>query len=369
MLARPAVPVPASALIHHNAVFAKQAWRYGLRPDRREADQLRVVEFDCPLLSRNYVQVRCGGTVASASVSCDLVEPSPYKPKHGFFDIRARQVLNEKDPLEQPREVKQLGMFLSRLLTGSVLDTEGLCVLPGRRVWAVAVEVVVMNDEGNIRDVAEWAVMAALQHVRRPELTIRGDEVVIHPPHERDPVPLSLHHIPLSFTFAVCTDPQALQLKARSTALQRRGGAPSHGGSSAAAAPDKEEEVVEWSNDALTVVVDPTTEEMAAAACTICIAVNGEGQMCAMEKGEGCDVQLPVLQECMAKAHLLSAALMAQMKESLLAHEAKRKDVLRSQFLWAQQRSGIQAIVPPSPAETPADTDHPETKRSKTETS
>lgn len=351
MLYRAAVPVPADALVERNVEFTRTAWKAGLRPDQREANQLRVVEIDFPLLSRDVVQVRCGNTVATANVTCDLVEPTPFRPKHGFFEVHARQLLHERDPLDQPREIKRISMYLTRLLSGSVLETEGLCVIPGRRVWSIDAEVLIMNDDGNVHDVAQWAVMAALQHVRRPELTIRGDDVVVHPPHERDPVPLSLHHIPLAFTFAVCANPQEIRLATRAAALRKAqapGGAPAAPTSSAAADADGEagDGDIAWSSDALTVVVDPSLEEAAAAACTVAVAVNGEGHVCSMEKTDGCDVSIAYLEQCMSTAAQLTQALLAQMKASMEAHDVKRREAVRSQFLWAQQRRGIQAAVP-----------------------
>ncbi|KAG5505031.1 hypothetical protein JKF63_04478 [Porcisia hertigi] len=346
MLYRATVPVPADALVHHNVEFTRTAWKAGLRPDQREANQLRVVEIDFPLLSRDVVQVKCGNTVATATVSCDLVEPSPYRPKHGFFEVHARQLLHERDPLDQSREIKRISMYLTRLLSGSVLETEGLCVIPGRRVWSIDAEVIIMNNDGNVQDAAQWAVMAALQHVRRPELTIRGDDVIVHPPHERDPVPLPLHHIPLSFTFAVCANPQEVEL-ARRAAMLRHARAPRAGTSLGANADegDSEERGLDWSSDALQVVVDPALEEAAAAACTVSVAVNGEGLVCALEKAEGCDVSMVYLEQCMKVATHLTRALLTQMKESMEAHHLKRKEAVRSQFLWAQQRRGIQAVT------------------------
>ncbi|KAG5505523.1 hypothetical protein GH5_03552 [Leishmania sp. Ghana 2012 LV757] len=346
MLYRPAVPVPADALVQRNLEFTRAAWKAGIRPDQREANQLRVVEIDFPLLSRDVVQVKCGNTIATATVSCDLVEPSPYRPKHGFFEVHARQLLHERDPLDQSKEIKRIGMYLSRLLCGSVLETEGLCVIPGRRVWSIDAEVIIVNDDGNVQDVAQWAVMAALQHVRRPELTIRGDEVVVHPPHERDPVPLPLHHIPLSFTFAVCANLQEVQLAVRAATL-RRAQAPLAGASSGAngGEDDVHEKELAWSSDALQVVVDPGLEEVAAAACRVSVSVNGEGHVCSLEKGDGCDVSIAYLERCMEAAAKLAQALLAQMKESMEAHNAKRREAVRSQFLWAQQRRGIQAVT------------------------
>ncbi|KPA85820.1 putative exosome complex exonuclease RRP45 [Leptomonas pyrrhocoris] len=352
MLYRSAVPVPADALVQRNVEFARVAWKAGLRPDQREANQLRVIEFDFPLLSRDMVQVKCGNTVATATVTCDLVEPMPFRPKHGFFEVHARQLLHERDPLDQPKEIKQIGMFLTRLLSGSVVETEGLCVIPGRRVWSIDAEVMIMNNDGNIHDVAQWAVMAALQHVRRPELTIRGDDVVVHPPHERDPVPLSLHHVPVSFTFAVCANPQQVQLAARAAALRRAGAGPAGAASSAKDGdPDGEgegeDETFAWSSEALQVVVDPSLEEAAAAACTVSVAVNAEGHVCSLEKADGCDVSIDYLEQCMNTAIQLTHPLLTQMKESMEAHDVKRKAAVRSQFLWAQQRLGIQAAAQP----------------------
>ncbi|KAG5479146.1 hypothetical protein LSCM1_02999 [Leishmania martiniquensis] len=346
MLYRPAVPVPADALVQRNVEFTRAAWKAGLRPDQREANELRVVEIDFPLLSCDIVQVKCGNTVAVATVSCDLVEPSPYRPKHGFFEVHARQLLHERDPLDQPKELKRISMYLTRLLSGSVLETEGLCVIPGRRVWSIDAEVIVMNSDGNVQDVAQWAVMAALQHVRRPELTIRGDDVIVHPPHERDPVPLPLHHIPLSFTFAVCANPQEVQLAVRAATLRRAQAPPA--GTSMRANEDEDdahEKELAWSYDALQVVVDPGLDEAAAAACTVSVSVNGEGHVCSLEKADGCDVSIAHMERCMKTASKLAQALLTQMKESMEAHDAKRREAVRSQFLWAQERRGIQAVT------------------------
>ncbi|AYU78859.1 exosome complex exonuclease RRP45 homolog [Leishmania donovani] len=362
MLYRTAVPVPADALVQRNLEFTRTAWKAGLRPDQREANQLRVVEMDFPLLSRDVVQVKCGNTVATATVSCDLVEPSPYRPKHGFFEVHARQLLHERDPLDQFKEIKRISMYLTRLLSSSVLETEGLCVIPGRRVWSIDAEVIIVNNDGNVQDVAQWAVMAALQHVRRPELTIRGEDVIVHPPHERDPVPLPLHHTPLSFTFAVCANPQEVQLAVRAATL-RRAQAPRAGASSGANADEGDGEAKDlgWSSNALQVVVDPSLEEAAAAACTVSVAVNGEGHVCSLEKADGCDVSIAYLEQCMKAATKLTQALLTQMKESMEAHNAKRKEAVRSQFLWAQQRHGIQAIA------TPGDEGEHASKKAKTE--
>ncbi len=94
-------------------------------------------------------------------------------------------------------------MFFQRCFRESgCLDLESLCVVSESVVWSVRVDVHVLNHEGNLAEAASAAVLAALAHFRRPEVTLKGREVVVHPPSERDPVPLSIHHYPVLSTFA-----------------------------------------------------------------------------------------------------------------------------------------------------------------------
>ncbi|KEG06061.1 putative ribosomal RNA processing protein 45, partial [Trypanosoma grayi] len=191
---RAAQIIASPALRQREVEFTKSAWLAGLRPDQRKPQQLRDVTVEFPLLSRDVVCVRCGGTVVTAAVACTLVEPYPYRPKHGMLEFSVRQPHTERDSTGRAAELKKLAAFLERLLkAGGAIDTESLCVLPGRRVWSLRVDVVVLNDDGNAADAAAWAAVAVLLHYRRPEVTVRGDTVTLHAPHEREPVPLALH--------------------------------------------------------------------------------------------------------------------------------------------------------------------------------
>ena len=60
----------------------------------------------------------------------------------------------------------------------------------------------ILSHCGNVADAASVAGLAALCHFRRPDVTLRGDEVTVHPPSERDPIPLAVHHHPVCSTFA-----------------------------------------------------------------------------------------------------------------------------------------------------------------------
>jgi exosome complex component RRP45 len=48
-----------------------------------------------------------------------------------------------------------------------------------RQVWSIRVDVHFLDDEGNMIDCASIAVITALRHFRRPDVTVIGEEVTI----------------------------------------------------------------------------------------------------------------------------------------------------------------------------------------------
>ncbi len=142
-------------------------------------------------------------------MSCYLTEPQVSRPNEGMLRIEV-----EFSPMAAPRfsegrqqdhqdERVELLRLLERCFRESgCLDLESLCVSSECSVWAIRVDVTVLNHEGNLAEAASAAVLAALAHFKRPEVTLRGQEVVVHPVSERDPVPLSIHHYPVLSTFA-----------------------------------------------------------------------------------------------------------------------------------------------------------------------
>lgn len=86
------------------------------------------------------------------------------------------------------------------------VDKESLCIQAGQRVWHLRLTIHCLADSGNLLDCACLAGLVALKHFRRPEVEVIGEEVTVHPPTSRAPLPLSLHHTPYCFTFAFFND-------------------------------------------------------------------------------------------------------------------------------------------------------------------
>merc|ERR1712059_33362 len=98
----------------------------------------------------------------------------------------------------------EINRTLERCLKESrCLDLESLCIISEEKVWTVRLDLHILNQEGNMADACSVAGLAALSHFSRPDVTLKGDLVTVHPVTERDPVPLAVHHHPVTTTFAM----------------------------------------------------------------------------------------------------------------------------------------------------------------------
>lgn len=150
--------------------------------------------------------VELGKTRVLGQVSCELVTPKMNRPTEGilFFNLELSPMAS---PAFEPGRPSELLVKLNRLLerclrNSKCIDTESLCVQAGEKVWQIRVDLHLLNHEGNIIDAASIAAVAALCHFRRPDVSVQGEEVTVYSPEERDPVPLSMHHMPICVSFA-----------------------------------------------------------------------------------------------------------------------------------------------------------------------
>ncbi|XP_077574870.1 exosome complex component RRP45 [Stigmatopora nigra] len=150
--------------------------------------------------------VELGKTRVMAQVSCALVAPKENRPNEGimFFNIELSPMASPT--FEQSRQSEmsvKLNRQLERCLRNSkCIDTESLCVVSGEKVWEIRVDVHILNHDGNLKDATSIVAIAALCHFRRPDVGIQGDEVTVYSTEERDPIPLSIYHMPITVSFA-----------------------------------------------------------------------------------------------------------------------------------------------------------------------
>ncbi|XP_062008039.1 exosome complex component RRP45A-like [Rosa rugosa] len=90
--------------------------------------------------------------------------------------------------LGRPGEsVIELGCVIDRGLRESrAVDTESLCIISSKLVWAIRDDLHILDNGGNLIDAANIAALAGILTFRRPECSLGGENgqgVIIHP-HE-----------------------------------------------------------------------------------------------------------------------------------------------------------------------------------------
>ncbi|KAJ8986092.1 hypothetical protein NQ317_003387 [Molorchus minor] len=176
------------------------------RLDGRAFDEFREIQIE---FGKDWgcCYVSLGKTKVLAQVSCEIQQPKSSRPSEGILNINI-----ELNPIAAPHfeagRQSDLSVQLNRLLEkclkdSKAVDLESLCIKMNEKVWALRLDINVLNHEGNILDCASIAALAALAHFRRPDVTSDGEEFIIHSYKQRDPIPLVIQHYPVCITYSI----------------------------------------------------------------------------------------------------------------------------------------------------------------------
>lgn len=238
--------------------FILQALSEGIRADGRTPFEFRELSLKFGR-QVGQVEARLGDSRVLAVVSCKAVPPRESRPTEGYFHFKTQLSAMASPEFEvgrpHPLQV-EVGRVVERGLRESrAIDTEALCIVAGELVWEVRCDIHVLDHSGNLIDCASIAVITALMHFRRPDVTVVGTEYTIHPLNERQPVPLSIHHMPVAISFAFLDGGKLL-------------------------------------------VVDPSLQEELTMDGRVSITLNADGELCAVKKSGGVAIGVEQLLEC-----------------------------------------------------------------------
>jgi exosome complex component RRP45 len=118
-------------------------------------------------------------------------------------------------------------VILSRILEKAIrrsnsIDTESLCIIAGAKCWSIRADVHVLDADGGLIDASCIAIVAALRHFRRPDVSVAGESVTIYTMAERVPVPLSIMHHPVCVTCSFYHNGEVILLDATRSEEQVR---------------------------------------------------------------------------------------------------------------------------------------------------
>eukprot|EP00467_Chlorarachnion_reptans_P002649 CAMPEP_0114497692 /NCGR_PEP_ID=MMETSP0109-20121206/6469_1 /TAXON_ID=29199 /ORGANISM="Chlorarachnion reptans, Strain CCCM449" /LENGTH=312 /DNA_ID=CAMNT_0001675109 /DNA_START=118 /DNA_END=1057 /DNA_ORIENTATION=+ len=266
--------------------FIKSALAKGLRVDGRKPMKMRNVEVTFGRKA-GLVNVRLGKTHVLAATSADVVKPYPNRPSennsfHVDFSSMASPFYEEGRPVP---ESAQVARSIERSIRDSnAIDIESLCILSGSKVWEVRCDVRILDNDGNAGDCANLAAMASLMHFRRPDVTVVGEQVLVHSVNDRQPIPIALHHIPIRVSFVFFED------------------------------------------DASLVAIDPSLKESLVSSAEISYTVNKHKEICAINKLGGTPLSVPTILKY-ANVAVLESQRLTKTLEDILKEEEKSQQL------------------------------------------
>ncbi|KAF7110868.1 hypothetical protein CFC21_110938 [Triticum aestivum] len=257
--------------------FIEQALQSDLRVDGRRPFDFRKLTISFGR-EDGSAEVLLGETCVMGYVTAQLVPPYKDRPNEGTLAIFT-EFSPMADPAFEPGRPGEAAIELGRVIDRGLresraVDMESLCVVAGKHVWAVRVDLHILDNGGNLIDAANIAALAALSTFRRPECTVGGDDgqqVTVHDPEVMDPLPLTIHHLPIAVTFA-------------------------------------------YFGDGNIMVIDPTYKEEAVMGGRMTATINSNGDVCAIQKAGGEGVMSSVIMQCLRIASVKAADITSKIK-------------------------------------------------------
>jgi len=220
----------------------EQFMEKGKRLDDRGLLDTREIKIEQGLIEKaeGSARVLLGKTEVLVGVKVETGEPFPDTPNEGVMTVNA-ELVPIASPNFEPGPPNEDSIELARVVDRGIreskaIDNEKLCIEPGKKVFVVFVDVYVLNQDGNMIDAAALAAMAALLNTKMPNYEIKDGELKIKQGYT--PLPVKSH--PVTVTLGKINNK---------------------------------------------LIVDPGLEEEQVMDSRISMAINDEGNICAVQKG------------------------------------------------------------------------------------
>jgi len=173
----------------------------GLRFDDRKLDEYRKIsiEYGISKNAEGSAHVKVGETEVLAGVKMEIGTPFPDKPGEGSIMVNAELL-----PFSSPQfesgppgiQAVELARVVDRGIRESkAIDFKKLCVKEGEKVWMLVIDIITINDGGNLLDASALAAVAALKDAYFPELV--NDKIDYHKKTEKS---VPFEKLPISVT-------------------------------------------------------------------------------------------------------------------------------------------------------------------------
>lgn len=145
------------------------------RLDGRKLTEYRqvTVEIDVTPTAEGSARVKIGDTDVLVGVKVEVMEPYPDTQDEGSIMVGAELLPLSNPHFEQgPPGIQavELARIVDRGIRESKsLDFKKLCIKKGEKIWMIIIDIVTINDAGNLFDASALAAIAALKSMKFPK--------------------------------------------------------------------------------------------------------------------------------------------------------------------------------------------------------
>jgi exosome complex component RRP42 len=214
----------------------------GKRLDGRGLTDYREIKVEQGLIERaeGSARVLLGKTEVLVGTKVETGTPFPDTPNEGVLTVNA-ELVPLASPTFEPGPPDENSIELARIVDRGIreskaIDTGKLCIEPGKKVFVVFVDVYVLNHDGNLIDASAIAAVSALMNTKMPNYEVENGELKIKTGYTQ--LPMKSH--PVTVTIGKIGN---------------------------------------------NLIVDPWLEEEQVMDARMSMAINDEGNICAIQKG------------------------------------------------------------------------------------
>lgn len=176
----------------------------GKRLDGRALDEHRPIKIQTGIIQKanGSARVTLGDTEVIAGVKIATGTPFPDTPDKGVIVVNA-EILPLSSSYAEAGPPREDAIELARVVDRGVRESEmvdltKLCLVPGKTVITVFVDVNIMNVDGNLFDATSYAVVSALRTAKMKKYKVKDEKAEA----TDDWVPVPVSTIPVSVTLA-----------------------------------------------------------------------------------------------------------------------------------------------------------------------
>ena len=176
------------------------------RQDNRSLNEYRLITINHITSSYNSpIKVNIGNTQIISYINSKLVQPRSDRPNEGMlsFQVDTRNLKPAADFSLSNEALTEFRISINNILEkclkeSHALDTNILCVIPGKIVWKITLEINIIKNDGNIFDAVIISALTSWLTYKIPFFRIKDDDL-----YYDSFINLTTIHMPICVTFGI----------------------------------------------------------------------------------------------------------------------------------------------------------------------